>query len=37
MKFDAETGPKGDFLRKAIATKIKNLHETGSVTHYMYD
>ena len=37
MKFDSETGPRGELLRKAIATKLKNLRETGTVTHYMYD
>jgi len=37
MKFDSEKGARGELLRKAIATKLKNLHETGTVTHFMYD
>jgi long-chain acyl-CoA synthetase len=37
MKFDSEKGPRGELIRKAIATKLKNLHTVGTVTHALYD
>ena len=37
MNFDAIKGPRGEFVKKAIAKKIENLHLSGTVTHFMYD